>query len=330
MKNPQFNFFPVQASTLASRTDAITFSLLALCGIVALGVFAAIFIFVIRYHESANVNRQIDESSGWKLEILWSIIPLGFFLILFAWGAYTYFEMHSPPAGSTQIYVTGKQWMWKFQHPDGTRELGEVHVPQGKPITLVMTSEDVIHSFFVPAFRMKQDVLPDRYTYTWFEATKVGRYHIFCTQYCGTHHADMSGDVIVMPQAEFQQWQSTGLDRALLRGDGNLVAQGKKAFERHGCVSCHGAGSSVPAPPLEGLYGTQVPLDNGESVLADENYIRESILNPQAKIVRGYQNIMPSFQGQLNGDEVVGLIEYIKSQKPESVHELLQENGGLQ
>ena len=330
MNNPQFAILPPQASTIASTVDVLTLSLLGLCGVVALGVCVTILYFVIRYHEGSKANRSRKRHDGWKLEILWTILPLGIFILLFAYGAYTYMEMHSIPPGAMEVYVTGKQWMWKFQHPNGTQELGELHVPVGKPIELVMTSEDVIHSFFVPAFRMKQDVLPGRYTYTWFQATRPGRYHLFCTQFCGTHHAVMGGEIIVLPEALYQQWESTGVTQALLHGDGNMIARGKKVFERHGCVSCHGVGSSIPAPSLDGLFGSKVLLDNGESLIADENYIRESILEPQAKIVAGYKNIMPSFQGQLSDDEIISLIEYIKSQKPENVHDLLEGNGGRQ
>jgi cytochrome c oxidase subunit 2 len=316
-----FRLFPEQASSIASSVDTLTLSLLAICGLVALGVFTAIIFLVIRYREGSQASRARTQKGGWKLEIFWTLLPLGIFILLFIFGANTYLEMHSVPEGATEIYVTGKQWMWKFQHSDGTRELGELHVPVGRPIELVMTSEDVIHSFFVPAFRIKQDVLPDRYTRTWFQATRPGHYRLYCTQYCGTHHASMGGEVVVLSEAEFQQWSSTGVEKALLSGEGSAVSRGKTAFEHHACISCHGGNSQIRAPRLEGLYGSRVVLDTGESLVADENYIRESILNPQAKIVAGYSNVMPSFQGQLSSDEIVSLIEYLKS---------LQPNGGPQ
>jgi cytochrome c oxidase subunit 2 len=316
-----FPFILPQASTIASSVDLLTVSLLIVCGLITLGVFSALIYLVLRYREGSKVNRRIHRRDSWKLEIFWSALPLGIFVLLFIFGAYTYLEMHSVPKGATQIYVTGKQWMWKFQHSDGTRELGELHIPVGRPIELVMTSEDVIHSFFVPAFRIKQDVLPDRYTSTWFEATQPGHYRLYCTQYCGTQHASMGGEVVVMPQAEFEQWSSTGITKALLRGEGNAISRGKAVFDHHGCISCHGKGSLISAPPLEGLYRSQVTLDTGESLTADENYIRESIINPQAKIVKGYQNLMPPFKGELSDDEIVSLVEYIKSLPANGVHQ---------
>jgi cytochrome c oxidase subunit 2 len=308
--------FPTQASTIASSVDLLTLSLLGICGLVALSVFCAIIFLVVRYREGSSADRTLKRTDSWKLEVLWAIIPLGIFVVLFGFGAYEYLEIHSPPKNSTEIYVTGKQWMWKFQHADGTGELGELHIPLGKPIKLVMTSEDVIHSFFVPAFRIKQDVLPGRYTYTWFQATKPGHYRLFCTQYCGTHHADMGGEVIVLPEAQYQEWATTGIENAKLRGAGDVLSRGKAAYDRHGCFSCHSSGSSVHAPLLDGLYGSRVLLNTGESLIADENYLRESIVNPQAKIVSGYQNLMPSFQGALSSDEIVSLVEYIKSLSP--------------
>jgi cytochrome c oxidase subunit 2 len=316
MINTHFHLFPSQASTIAASVDVLTLSLLGICGIITLGVFVAIIYLVIRYREGSKASRKLSRHDGWKLELFWMILPLGIFVILFIFGASTYLDMHSVPKGATEVYVTGKQWMWKFQHSDGTKELGELHVPVGKPIELVMTSEDVIHSFFVPAFRIKQDVIPGRYTYTWFQATTPGRYHLFCTQYCGTYHAGMGGEVVVLSQAEFQQWSSTGIANALLRGDSDIISRGKTAFDRHGCISCHGGNSQIAAPPLDGIYGSRVLLDTGESLIADENYLRESILNPQAKIVAGYQNLMPPFQGQLSSDEIVSLVEYLKSLKP--------------
>jgi cytochrome c oxidase subunit 2 len=217
--------------------------------------------------------------------------------------------------------VTGKQWMWKFQHANGTRELGQLHVPVNQPVKLIMTSEDVIHSIFIPAFRMKQDVLPDRYTSTWFQATQPGTYPLFCTQYCGTFHATMGGQVIVLSAADFQKWEAQSKTPGANGVAANPPSRGEKLFARYGCTSCHGAGSAVPAPSLGGLFGRKVLLASGESLIADENYIQESILNPAAKLVSGYQNTMPSFRGQIPAEELTDLVTYIKSLKSKVTHE---------
>jgi len=319
---------PTQASTLASDVDLITIALVLLCGAVTFGLMSAIAFFVVRYREGSVVDRSPVRGVELKLEIFWSTVPLLIFICLFVWGAERYLEMHSVPAGASEIYVTAKQWMWKFQHANGTQELGELHVPLGRPIKLVMISQDVIHSFYVPAFRMKQDVLPDRYTYTWFQATKPGKYRLFCTQFCGTEHAAMGGDIIVLPEAEFQQWASIGVSQVSLRGSGDYVKQGQTVFERHGCISCHGSDSVVRAPSLNGLYGSRVFLDNGDSLVADENYIRESVLEPEVKIVKGYENIMPSFRGQISEEEMVSLVEYLKYSKTMSIKSMEKERGG--
>jgi cytochrome c oxidase subunit 2 len=318
---PLFALFPQAASTMAPEVDALTLALLLATGIMLLMVFLMIAFFGIRYREGSPHSRTIVWGGKHKLEWSWTFATFGAFIGLFVWGAVLYFQEHLPPAGATEITVIGKQWMWKFQHPSGRRELNELHIPVGEPILLTLTSQDVIHSFFVPAFRIKQDVLPDRYVHTWFQATRPGTYHLFCTQYCGTMHAEMRGKIIVMAQQDYQKWLQTGVSAGVSntapRGMISMAERGRELFTRLGCISCHGKAPNVQpgvrAPDLNGLFGKQVALSDGSTVLADENYIRESIINPQAKITMGYQIIMPSFAKTTSEDDLLDLIAYIKS-----------------
>jgi cytochrome c oxidase subunit 2 len=311
LKGP--SLFPVAASTLAREVDTLSVALLLLCTLILTGVFLAMFYFSVRYWHAMPRPPGENPSGSWKLEIVWTIGPLVASAVFFVWGTSLYLKMHEPPENAWEIYVVGKQWMWKFQHPDGRRELNELHVPVGIPIKLIMTSEDVIHSFFVPAFRLKQDVLPGRSTYAWFNAIRPGSYHLFCTQYCGTSHASMRAQVVVLPQAEFTRWQATGSGAGSPTGGETLAQKGAALFQRLGCISCHATPSFVQAPRLDGLYGSWVGLSDGSRVFADEQYLRESILFPNAKIVQGFQPIMPSFQGQVSEEEVDQLIAYIKT-----------------
>jgi len=236
---------------------------------------------------------------------------------MFGWGASIYNTQAHPPPDATTIFVVGKQWMWKVQHPDGQREINELHVPVGRPVKLLMTSEDVIHSFGVPAFRFKTDVLPDRYTQTWFQPTRVGRYHLFCDQYCGTSHSTMVGSVVVMSERDHQEWLNS-------RADLSLALKGRRLFLKLQCLTCHSANERARAPVLEGLYGKVVPLRDGRTVLADEAYIRRSILRPEADVAQGWEPIMPTFQGQLadpgsdlsEEDALIQLVAYIRSLGP--------------
>jgi cytochrome c oxidase subunit 2 len=243
------------------------------------------------------------------LETSWSVIPFLIFLFMFAWGAEVYFSLNKPPADALEIYVVGKQWMWKVQHPEGQREINELHVPQGKAVKLTLTSEDVIHDFSVPAFRTKIDVLPGRYVHTWFQATRTGKFHLFCAQYCGTNHAGMIGWIEVMEPAEYASWLNS-------HAEGSLALEGRKLFLKLQCVSCHSADAHARAPVLENLFSSTVHLRDGSTVIADEGYIRESILKPRAKIVAGWEPIMPTFQGQVDEEDLIKLIAYIKSLRP--------------
>jgi cytochrome c oxidase subunit 2 len=244
------------------------------------------------------------------LEIVWTVIPLALTMVMFVWSSSLYFTLARPPSDSIEMYAVGKQWMWKFQHPEGQREINELHVPVGQDVRLTMSSEDVIHSFFVPAFRVKQDVVPGRYTQTWFRATRVGSYHLFCAEYCGTQHSGMIGRVVVMKPDDYQAW---------LAGEGGAVSgqtlaqAGEKLFTERACASCHLESGQGPGPSLVDLAGSTVHLKDGGTVVADDTYLRESILNPAAKIVAGYQPVMPTFQGQLGEEQLVQLLAYIKS-----------------
>jgi cytochrome c oxidase subunit II len=289
--------------------DHLMYFLMAVSIFFTVLIFAAVFYFAIRYRRRSENELPHHVHTGWTLEIVWSVIPFGLTMIMFGWGASIFFKESRPPDNAMQVYVVAKQWMWKLQHLEGQREINELHIPVGRPVRLTMTSEDVIHSFYVPAFRTKQDVVPGRYTTTWFTATKPGKYHLFCAEYCGTKHSGMIGWVYVMEPAKYQEW---------LAGNpsGSLADRGARLFNDLACANCHKADGSGRCPTLVGLYGTTVNLAGGGRVRADEAYLRESILDPPAKVVEGYQPLMPVFQGQVTEEMVVELIEYIKSLNP--------------
>ena len=299
--------FPSQASNMAPKVDNIYFALLALCGTVAILIFLVAAFFCIRYRRGTKVDRTLLKGSPIPLEITWTAIPLFIFIAIFFWAAEVFFGMSRPPADATEIYVVGKQWMWKIQHPDGRREINELHLPVGQPVKLIMTSQDVIHDFFVPGFRTKQDVVPGRYTTEWFTPTQPGRYHIFCSQYCGTNHALMVGTVYVQEPAEQARWL------AQQPAPDSLVSIGERAFRTRGCSGCHAPNAAIRAPLLDGIYGKRVPLSDSTLVTANEQYLRDSILLPNKQISAGYQPIMPTFQGQISEEELNAIIAYLKS-----------------
>ena len=302
--------FPDSASTLAGQVDELFFFTVAVAVFFSLLVGVLVLFFAVRFRrrDPAEVG-QPQKTITW-LEIAWSVIPLVILLVMFTWGAKVFFVAFRPPADAVEYYVVAKQWMWKFQHPQGKREINDLHVPIGLPIKLTMTSEDVIHSFFVPAFRVKADVLPGRYTTVWFEATRAGAYHLFCAEYCGAEHSRMGGTVYVMEPRDYEVWlaQAGPADERLLSGE--------DLFAKHVCDTCHYPDSGARAPILNGMFGTQVEMAGGRRVTADENYLRESILNPAAKIVAGYQALMPTYQGQIGEEELIQLIAYIKGLEP--------------
>ncbi|HUB32110.1 MAG TPA: cytochrome c oxidase subunit II [Bryobacteraceae bacterium] len=297
-------------AALTPEVDALTAFLVAVSAFFTVLIFAAIFFFAVKYRRRSERELPEPVHGNLPLEIAWSVIPFGLTMIMFVWGADLFFRESRPPDNATQIYVVGKQWMWKLQHMDGHREINELHVPVGKPVKLTMTSEDVIHSFFVPAFRVKEDVVPGRYSTLWFTPTTPGKYHLFCAEYCGTNHSRMIGTIYVMNPEEYQTWVSGGAPM------GSLAEEGGKLFESLACANCHHADGSGRCPTLVNVFGHQVELTGGNHVTADEAYIRESILQPNAKIVSGYQPIMPSFQGLVTEEGVVELIEYVKSLSP--------------
>jgi len=302
--------FPVQGSTLAPEVDHLLYFLLAVSAFFTVLIFCAIFYLAIRYRRRAANELPEAGHTGYTLEILWSVIPFGIAMVMFTWGASVFFNAARPPADSIQIYVVGKQWMWKLEHMEGRREINELHIPVGRPVRLTMTSEDVIHSFFVPAFRTKQDVVPGRYSTVWFQATKPGKYHLFCAEYCGTNHSAMIGWVYAMEPADYENWLSGGM------AEGSLADNGKKLFESLACVNCHKPDNTGRCPNLQGVFGSTVHLTGGATVKADEAYVRESILYPEAKIVAGYEPVMPTFQGIVTEDQILQLIEYVRSLAP--------------
>jgi len=290
------------------KVDALYFYLSGVTLFFSLLISAVLIFFVIRYRRRSPYEIPRPIAGSHKLETLWTIIPFLIAMTIFAWGARIYFEQYRPPQNAVEIYVVAKQWMWKIQHSTGQREINELHVPVGRKIKLIMTTEDVIHDFFVPAFRIKADVVPGKYTSQWFEAIKPGTYHLFCAEYCGMNHSGMIGSIIVMEPREFDNWLSGNT------GNQTPAVAGQQLFQSLGCVSCHGAeGEGGRGPALVGLFGRQVQLTTGQTLKADEAYIRESIINPQAKLVQGFGPIMPTFQGQISEDQLVQLLAFVKS-----------------
>ena len=309
------NFSLPAASANAPEVDLLLLALLAIsCAVLAL-VFGLMFLYIVKYRAGSAIDRGAIARKTWRIETAWTVATLLIFFGLFIWGADLYVRQFQPPADALKIYVIGKQWMWKVEHAGGQREIDALHLPVGRPIELVMTSEDVIHDFSIPAFRIKHDVLPGRYETLWFIADRPGTYHLFCTQLCGTSHADMVGQIVAMTGPDYQRWlEQNGASET-------LAVAGKTLFMRYGCSGCHGgngsggsqARGSVRAPPLSGLYGSSVPLSDGTVVTADDRYIRDSILMPEKQVVASYVPVMPSFAGQIGEDDLLKLIAYIKS-----------------
>jgi cytochrome c oxidase subunit II len=297
--------WPDSASTMSGQVDLLYIYLLLVAGVMTALIFLAVFVFAVKYRRRPGVEAHQIEGST-PLEIAWSVIPFGVMLTFFIWGAVIFFQERTPPADATEVYVVAKQWMWKIEHMEGQREINELHVPTGQNVKLIMTSQDVIHSFYIPAFRLKQDVLPGRYTTLWFKATKPGRYHLFCAEYCGTMHSGMGGDIVVMEPQEYAQWLASGTAAP-------LQETGKELFSSLGCSTCHRSDVQGRGPNLAGIYNKPVLLEDGRTVTADDNYLRESILNPTAKIVSGFKPIMPTFQGIVNEDQLNALVAYVKS-----------------
>jgi cytochrome c oxidase subunit 2 len=301
--------FPETASTIAPRVDALYFFLIGLASFFSLLIAGLIVYYAVKFRRRSPDSVGARIHGGMVLEITWTVVPLLITMGIFVWGASIFFAMSRPPDETLNIYVVGKQWMWKFQHLDGQREINELHVPVGRPVKLIMASEDVIHDLFVPAFRVKADVVPGRYTSIWFEPTTPGTYHLFCAEYCGTRHSGMIGQVIVMTPDNYQAWLSGGLQ------EGSLASAGQKLFNDLACNTCHRLDAQGRGPVLQNLFGSTQLLQNGQTVVVDEAYVRESILHPGARITAGFQPIMPTFQGVVNEEQLLELVEYVKSLK---------------
>ena len=302
-----FPLFPEQASTVAARVDALYFFLIAISVFFSLLIAGLVVVFAVKFRRRSDDEQPNEILGSFILELTWTLVPLGIVMLVFFWSAEVYFSLQRVPPNAMEIYVVGKRWMWKAQHMTGQREINELHVPVGVPVKLTLASEDVIHSFYVPAFRVKKDAVPGRYQHLWFQATKPGVYHLFCAEYCGTKHSGMIGSVTVMEPAAFQTWLAGGPQ------DVSPAVAGMKLFTDLGCVTCHRPDVTARGPRLDGLYGHTVLLATGETVTVDDTYVRESILNPAGKVVAGYQPIMPTFQGMVNEDQLLQLTAYIKS-----------------
>jgi cytochrome c oxidase subunit 2 len=298
--------WPESASTNAGNVDALYIFLLLVSGIMTVLILTVLAVFAVRFRRRRG-QRAVQIEGSHQLELTWSIIPFCVMMVFYIWGAVLYFQERTPPQDATEVYTVAKQWMWKFEHKGGQREINELHVPVGRDVKMIMTSQDVIHSFFVPAFRIKQDVLPGRYTTLWFHATKAGTYHLFCSQYCGTEHSGMIGWVVVMEARDYEAWMTGAA------GNQPLAVTGQKLFSELGCVTCHRSDTQGRGPNLAGVFGKPVLLEDGRAVTADENYVRESILEPGAKIVQGFKPVMPTFQGQVNDEQLNALVDYVKS-----------------
>src|SRR5271170_4451871 len=297
--------FPREASTIAPYADALYFFLLTITVIGLVLVATLVFGFSIRYRqENHPVAEQVEGST--LLEATWTIIPLALFLIVFVWGALLYFRIYNPPTNAMNIYVVGKQWMWKAEHPGGQHEINALHVPTGRPVQLTMISQDVFHSFSIPDFRVKREVIPGRYSTVWFEATTPGTYHIFCTQYCGTNHSQMIGWVTAMRPEDYQAWTAGSTSGA------SLAQNGERLYASLGCNACHSGSAAARGPNLAGVYGAKLQLTNGGSVIVDDAFLRDTILNPSMHTTSGFAPIMPTYQGQISEEGLIDLVEYIK------------------
>lgn len=307
MRESDFPLFPERASTAAGPIDALYFYLVAVTAVFTILIFGLIVVFAVKYRRRRPDQRADHVPTDLRLEFVWMAVPFALTMVMFVWGADVFHGVYRPPSDALDVYVVGKQWMWKVQHPDGRREINELHVPVGRPVRLTLTSEDVIHSFYVPAFRLKRDVLPGRYGTFWFQATRPGSYHLFCAEYCGTLHSGMAGRVVVLEARDYERWLAGGAD-----GE-SLASGGERLFLRLGCAPCHNPDPAARGPRLEGLWGKRVTLEGGGEVLADENYLRESILDPQKKVVAGYAPVMPAYRGQVGEEGLLQLLDYLKS-----------------
>jgi cytochrome c oxidase subunit 2 len=308
-------FLPPDGSTIAGDVDSLFYFLVYASIVFFAIVVFGIILFSLKYrHRQTDVtSTTVDISHNTRLELLWSIIPAILVVIVFFWGFKIFMRMHVVPKDALEIKVTAQKWFWSFDYPEGINTVNELVVPAGRPIKLLMSSKDVIHSFYVPDFRVKMDVLPNRYTITWFEAPNIGTHNLFCAEYCGEGHSTMLGKVKVVSEREYSEWLETGASQAENMSPEQYGAQ---LFQSRACYTCHSVkGESSVGPHLNEIFGKQVVITGGKQVTVDENYIRESVLEPQAKVVAGFQPVMPTYQGILKDRDVDALIAYIKSLK---------------
>ncbi|HHL72367.1 MAG TPA: cytochrome c oxidase subunit II [Bacteroidetes bacterium] len=304
-------WLPEAASTVAGEVDALFYFIFYASLFFFVLVTSAMVYFAIRYRKRGKRVLTSSISHNTALEVTWTVIPTILVFVIFIWGFKDFLNLHVVPRGATEIKVTGQKWFWSFDYPEGLSVVNELTVPVNKPIKLLMASKDVIHSFYVPSFRVKMDVVPNRYSIIWFEATQTGEYNLFCTEFCGKGHSEMIGKVNVVTEEEYEDWLLENADPS----EGLTMEEfGAKLYKSKACVTCHTIdGTASQGPSFLGIYGKNEQLTDGSSVLVDENYLRESFLNPAAKIVKGYQPVMPPYQGLLNDKEVDALIAYIKS-----------------
>jgi cytochrome c oxidase subunit 2 len=298
-------YFGVTPSAISA--DWLLLGLLLVSAAVLFLVFGLMLLYLVRYRHNSPIKRGDVEERSFRFEMSWTAATLVVFFGLFIWGSRIYLDDFQPPKDALKIYIVAKQWMWKVEHAGGQREIDALHVPVNKAVELVLTSQDVIHDFFVPAFRLKRDVLPGQYETLWFKAQKTGTYQLFCSQFCGTSHASMIGDVYVLSGPDYARWLAHN------GTSDTLVAQGHDLFIRYGCDGCHGGRGTVRAPSLVGLYGSPVPLSDGTTAKADDAYIRDSILQPRKQIVASFDPVMPSFAGVISEDDLVKLVAYVES-----------------
>jgi cytochrome c oxidase subunit II len=305
-------FFPQQASSIASGIDILFYTLLAFAVLLGLFLTSLVVGYAVKYRVGSKADRTGARARSFPLELAWTSASLAIAFIFFGWGAVLFVRRERPPPDAIEIAGLGRQWMWEFRHPGGQREINELHVPVGKAVVVSLASQDVIHSFYVPAFRVKQDAVPGRTTHVWFIATEPGRYHLFCAEYCGTQHSEMGGWVTAMAPEQYASWLGNQHESE------TLAASGEKLFRALGCSGCHGTSSKVRAPELDGIFGRPVALANQQTIIADDRYLRDSILIPNKEIAAGYEPVMPSFEGLVDEAELQMLMAYLKSLSPQA------------
>ncbi len=305
------DIWPQAASRAAVHADYLILGFTVITLLLTVPIFISITFFAFKYRSGRKVNRKTAENRSVLIELSWMLIPFFLTLIFFVWGALLFSEQKTAPAGALQITAIGRQWMWKFQHAGGQSEINDLHVPEGQPVVIKMISQDVIHALYIPALRIQMDTIPNRYTELWFKADKVGSYHLFCSEYCGTDHSEMDGTLFIMKPVDYQKWLTQSASSS------SIVAAGEALFQSYGCSGCHQNGSTVKAPQLAGLFQKPVPLEAGGTIVADDSYIRDKILHPNTNKIAGYKQNMPAYEGKIGEDDLIRIVSYIKSLPPQ-------------